>query len=212
MTTPREQLARARIQLLATGSLCRGTLGDTVHAAIDGGVDVVQLREKELPDGPYLELSIDLGGGVQQGGALFILNDRVAVGQFGACDGVHLGQEDLPLSLARKLLGDAALIGVSTHSVTQARLAERGGADYIGVGPAFPTGTKDTGYEPRGPEEIAKIVSSVSIPAFAIGGITLDNLPELHDAGVDRIAVSSAILSAEDPHAVAREMWSILTS
>jgi len=209
--TLRQELEDARLYLLATTELCPGPLYDTVSAALHGGVDLVQLREKNLGDGPYLELSIEFGGGVQQGGALFILNDRVAVAQFGACDGVHLGQEDLPLSLARGLLGADALIGISTHSLEQAREAERGGADYIGVGPAFPTGTKNTGYEPKGPEEIAEIVSSVSIPAFAIGGITLENLTELRAAGVTRIAVSSAILSAEDPEAAAREMRTILT-
>jgi thiamine-phosphate pyrophosphorylase len=212
MTTLQERLADARLYLLATGALCSGPLVETVARAIEGGVDVVQLREKHLGDGEFLELSERVGRVVQQSGAIYLLNDRVAVGQITECDGVHLGQEDLPLSLARGLLGDDSLIGISTHDLEQAREAEFGGADYIGVGPAFTTGTKATGYEPKGPEEIARIARSVSIPAFAIGGITLENLPLLRTAGIRRVAVSSAILSAEDPESAAREMRQILTS
>jgi thiamine-phosphate pyrophosphorylase len=208
----REQLEGARLYLLATAKLCHAPLLDTVLRAIEGGVDVVQLREKHLSDGEFLEISFGLEEAVRDAGALYLLNDRVAVAQVTGCDGVHLGQEDLPLSIARHLLGDEALIGISTHTPLQAKRAEQGGADYIGVGPSFNTGTKDTGYAPKGPEEIAKIAASVSIPAFAIGGITLENLPELHAAGVNRIAVSSAVLSAEDPQRVAAEMKSILTS
>jgi thiamine-phosphate pyrophosphorylase len=205
-------LEQARLYLLATTGLCRSPLPGTIREAVHGGVDIVQLREKQLGDAAFLELSNDIGGLVRQGGALFILNDRVAAAQVTACDGVHLGQEDLPLRLARDLLGADALIGISTHSREQAREAERGGADYIGVGPTFPTGTKDTGYAPLGPEEVAAIADSVSIPAFAIGGITPENLPQLRMAGVSRAAVSSALLRAKDPGEVARRMKEILGS
>ncbi len=207
-----ERLGRARLYLLATPGLCRRPLVEVVTRAIEGGVDIVQLREKDISDGDFLDLSIEVGNAVRHAKAEFLLNDRVAVGQVTACDGVHLGQEDLPLHLARSLLGDDALIGVSTHNPDQAREAEAGGADYIGVGPAFPTGTKDTGYRPKGPKEIAAIAACVSIPAFAIGGITLENLPLLREAGIDRVAVSSAILSAGDPSEVARQMKRILTA
>lgn len=205
-------LKDARLYLLATTGFCRGPLLETVLRAIEGGVDFVQLREKHLGDGEFLTLSARIRDAVHDAGATFILNDRVAVAQVTACDGVHLGQEDLPLALARPLLGDRLMIGISTHDVDQARSAAEGGADYIGVGPTFRTGTKDTGYEPKGPAEIATIASSVPIPAFAIGGITPENLPQLIAAGVRRVAVSSAILSAKDPCEVAREMKAMLTS
>lgn len=205
-------LEDARLYLLATAKLCGGPLLDTILRAIEGGVDLVQLREKHLGDGEFLALSAELRDAVHDAGAAFILNDRVAVAQVTACDGVHLGQEDLPLPFARPLLGDRLMIGISTHDVEQARRAAVGGADYIGVGPAFRTGTKDTGYEPMGPAGISAIASSVPIPAFAIGGITLENLPQLIAAGVRRVAVSAAILSAEDPGEVAREMKAMMTS
>ena len=208
----RELLVRSRLYLLATPGLCRRPIVEVVTRAIEGGVDIVQLRVKDIGDGDFLDLSIEVGNAVRRAKAIFLLNDRVAVGLVTACDGVHLGQEDLPLHLARSLLKDDALIGVSTHDPLQARAAAAGGADYIGVGPAFPTGTKDTGYDPKGAREVAEIAACVSIPAFAIGGITLENLPLLHEAGIDRVAVSSAILSAQDPGAVARRMKEILAS
>ncbi len=212
MASPRERLDNARLYLLATEELCRGPLLDTVIRAVEGGVDIVQLREKHLADGEFLALSTAIGDAVRRADALFILNDRVAVAKVTPCDGVHLGQEDLPLSLARSILGSEPLIGISTHDPDQARAAAGGGADYIGVGPAFPTATKETGYAPKGHGGIAAIARSVSIPAFAIGGITEENLPLLREAGIDRVAVSSAILTARDPARVARHMKRILES
>jgi thiamine-phosphate pyrophosphorylase len=208
MSDPRARLARARLYLLATRSLCRGPFEETLRLAIAGGVDIVQLREKEIGDEEFCELAGEVGALVRGLGALFIVNDRIRAANL--ADGVHLGQDDLGLAEAREILGPAALIGISTHDEAQARDAERNGADYVGVGPTFPTGTKDTGYDPRGPARIGAISAGLGIPAFAIGGITPENAPLLCKAGVTRIALSSAILTAPDPWEMARRMTALL--
>jgi thiamine-phosphate pyrophosphorylase len=199
------RLKEARVYLLATESLSHRPLGETVEEAIRAGVDVVQLREKALPDRELLRLSRVLREITARHGALFIVNDRPDLALLVHADGVHLGQDDLPFGEVRSVVGDEVLIGVSTHSLAQARTAERQGADYIGVGPLFPTRTKDAGPL-LGPEGLEEVLAQVKVPAFAIGGINTENVSAVSEKGGRRIAVSSAILGASDVTATVRSL------
>lgn len=210
MSEARTRLAAARLYLLATTALCRRPLIETVALALEGGVDVVQLREKEIGDRAFLRLARTVCEVARAADVVFLLNDRVAVAQITDCDGVHVGQDDLHAAMVRGLLPEGYLVGVSAHDPEQARAAEAEGADYIGVGPAFATSTKDTGYSFLGPDGAAEIARAVPIPAFAIGGIGTANVTDLVAAGIRRIAVSSAILGAADPVRAASDLAAAL--
>ncbi len=138
------------------------------------------------------------------------MNDRVDVAAAVGADGVHLGQEDIPLEAARKMLGSMAIIGVSAACVEEAIEAERGGADYLGVGPIFPTPSKDDAGEPIGLDGLKEIRRAVNIPLIAIGGINQDNLEAVMEAGADGAAVISAVAGAEDMVAAARRLAQII--
>jgi thiamine-phosphate pyrophosphorylase len=142
---------------------------------------------------------------MRRSGAAFIVNDHPDIAMAVEADGVHLGQDDLPVEVARKLMGGSRIIGVSTHSVEQARAAQSAGADYIGFGPIFTTRTKDAGPR-QGIEGLRQVRKAVTLPVIAIGGINSGNLDEVLKAGADGVAVISAILSAPDPYDTAREM------
>jgi thiamine-phosphate pyrophosphorylase len=133
----------------------------------------------------------------RQADALFIVNDYADIAAAVGADGVHLGQDDLPIDAARRVVGRSALIGLSTHSLAQAEAAQAAGADYIGFGPVFPTGTKNAGT-PRGLDELRAVTTHVAIPVIAIGGITETNAGAVIGAGARGIAVISAVLGAED--------------
>ena len=150
-------------------------------------------------------MSYELAGMVKRAGGVFIVNDHADIAKAVDADGVHLGQDDLPLEYGRKVLGWDKLIGISTHSVGQAREAEAAGADYIGFGPLFPTTTKDAG-PCQGVENLRSLRKAVTFPVLAIGGIRPDNLAEAMQAGANGVAVISAVLSAPDPGAAARDL------
>ena len=176
---------------------------EAAQQVIRGGADAVQLREKELPDREVLHLARELRRMTSAAGVRLIVNDRPDLARLAHADGVHLGQEDVPPVAARKVLSAEQIIGVSTHSIEQARKAVADGADYIGVGPMYATTTK--GYaQGVGPEYLRAAAEAVDVPIIAIGGITLANIPELYSAvpsfarGRVGIAVCSAILSADD--------------
>lgn len=207
----RERLADGRLYLLATTALCRRPLVETVRLAVAGGVDVVQLREKEADDRALLGLAREVADAARAGGALFVVNDRIKVARDAGADGVHLGQGDRSVAEARALLGDRPLVGLSTHDRDQAAAAVDLGADYLGFGPVFATATKATGYTPRGADLAGEVGRTVPRPVFAIGGIDEANLPALVAAGARRIAVSSAICGADDPEAAARALRRRLT-
>jgi thiamine-phosphate pyrophosphorylase len=136
-------------------------------------------------------------------GAIFIVNDRLDLALAVGADGAHVGQEDLPAGAARRLLGPGRILGVSTHDRAQAEAARGAGADYIGFGPMFPTGTKDTGYSPRGLAGLREVRAAVGLPILAIGGITLETAAEVIAAGATAPAVISAIVAAPDIAAAA---------
>jgi thiamine-phosphate pyrophosphorylase len=165
---------------------------------LDGGTTIVQLRWKRAPTGPLLAAAMTCRRLAAAHGALFFVNDRVDVALACAADGVHLGQEDLPLAAARRLLGDERWIGVSTHDLAQARAAEAAGADYIGFGPLFPTATKATGYRARGIDGLREVRSAVAVPIVAIGGIDRTNARSALDAGADAVAMISALRDVAD--------------
>jgi len=201
----RDRLAIAQLCVLVTDSLCRASLVGTVKEAILGGAQMIQLREKNVDDRTLLARARDVGQLTRAAGVLFIVNDRPDIARLCEADGVHLGQDDLPVHEARRILGPDALIGVSTHNLEQVRRAVLEGASYLGVGPTFPSQTKDFSTL-AGLEFVQAACADTSLPAFAIGGITQANLDQVLAAGARRIAVSNAICAADDPRAVAQAL------
>lgn len=170
---------------------------DVLRALLEGGAKIVQLRAKTMPPREVLQLAQKVRALTQPYQCTFIMNDRVDIALACEADGVHLGQEDLPLHAARKLMPNR-IIGISTHDLPQASEAERGGADYIGFGPMFGTQTKDTGYSARGLDMLKQIRAAVSLPIVAIGGINEQNVAQVWQAGADSAAIISDILHADD--------------
>lgn len=189
-------LAGVRLYVILASHLCKRPILETARLALEGGADMLQLREKEMSDGDFLRLAMELKELTAKMGRLLIVNDRPHIALESGADGLHLGQGDMPIGGARKLLGSDFIIGLSAHSLEQARLAHKEGADYIGVGPIFPTQTKPK-ERPIG-TEILRHVRDLPIPCFAIGGINLENLAEVIGAGVGRVAVCSAVIGQED--------------
>ena len=176
-----------------------------VEAAIDGGASIVQLREKHLDEGDFLREAERFVALCRRKGAISIINDNVEIAARTGADGVHVGQEDLEAGRVRALLGPDKIIGVSAHNVEEALAAQAAGADYLGTGAAFVTGTK-TNAKPISWETIRAVTAAVDIPVVAIGGITRDNLPELKDCGLDGVAVVSALFAQPDVKAAAEEL------
>ena len=193
--TRSERLQAARLYLLWTRSMAGDEAYDVLEAALEVGVDIVQLREKDPNDRDLLEAGRELRARTAAHGALLIVNDRPDIARLVDADGVHVGQDDLPIHEVRQVLSHDFLVGVSTHSEPQLRRALREGADYVGIGPVFPTETKDAGPT-LGADSFGRLAGEVKTPVFAIGGIHNDNIATLVAAGAHRIAVSSAILRA----------------
>lgn len=181
-------------------------LAALVRAAVAGGVTVVQLRAKGLAGRALVELGYELRRALAATGVPLLVNDRVDVAIACGAAGVHLGQEDMPVRLARALLGPEGTVGVSVNTPEEARRAETEGADYVGAGPAFATATKATDLPVLGPEGIGRIKGAVRIPVVAIGGIGPDNAAGLARAGADGIAVVSAVLGAPDARLAAEAL------
>lgn len=163
-----------------------------------GGARILQLRGKGLSSKELLEQAREIRELTRKAGATFIVNDRADFALLSDADGAHLGQDDLPVSEARRILGRGKLIGISTHNIEQALKAEQEGADYIGFGPIFETKTKADAEEAKGLPALMEIREKVEIPVVAIGGINLENLHEVMSAGTSGVAVISAIAKAED--------------
>ena len=198
----RTRLAGARLYVLLTGSKCTAALDWTIQQAADGGADVFQLREKTLPDRELIDRATRVRKWTRDAGVLFVVNDRPDIARLVGADGVHLGQDDLPVAAARRIVGPDMLIGVSTHNLEQVRQAVLDGADYLGVGPTFPSNTKSFDHFP-GLDFVREATAETTVPAFALGGIGPGNVAEVVQAGAKRIAVSSAVATADDPQAAA---------
>jgi thiamine-phosphate pyrophosphorylase len=201
-TGARERLADARLYVLMSGRTCTAALDWTIAEAAAGGADVVQLREKGLDDRALLERARNVRRWTRKAGVLFIVNDRPDVARLAEADGVHLGQDDLPVREARRILGPEALVGVSTHNVEQLRRAVLDGASYVGVGPTFPSGTKAFA-ELAGLDYVRQAAAETSLPAFVLGGINLETIGAAVAAGARRVAVSAAVCQADDPQQAA---------
>jgi len=171
---------------------------DVARAALLGGARMIQFREKSMSTLALFETAKQIRDLTRKHGATFIVNDRVDVAMASEADGVHLGKEDLPIGIARHILGKDALIGASVNSPEEAEAAVAAGASYLGVGPVYSTSTKADAGEAVGLRPIIEIKRVVSVPVLAIGGITCDNMREPLDAGADGIAVISAVAWAED--------------
>lgn len=186
-----------RALYLITDRLISGlTLTEIARQAIAAGVRTIQLREKEMSKGEFFKEALSLIKLFSKYKVLFIINDYVDIALTVDAHGVHLGQEDIPLREARKILGKDKIIGISTHSLKQALDSEREGADYIGFGPIFHTTTKNAG-EPKGIDALREIKKHIKIPVVAIGGIAIENATQVLKTGADAIAVAGGILSGD---------------
>ena len=203
------RLAERPLYLLVTEELCHHGAGAAIRGALQGGVGIVQVREKKMPDRQLLAHARRVREWTREAGALLIMNDRPDLAMLCEADGVHVGQDELSVHDVRRIVGPDRLIGVSTHSIEQARAAVLDGADYIGVGPVFPSQTKSF-REFAGLELVQQVAAEIRLPAYAIGGINETNLSSVLDAGLSRVAVSAAICSQADPAAAARALRSFL--
>jgi thiamine-phosphate pyrophosphorylase len=197
---------------LVTDRACCGARGveHVVGAAIDGGVTLVQLRDKHVDARPMIDLGRRLLALLRPAGIGLIVNDRIDVALAVDADGVHIGQQDIPYAEARRQLGPTRIIGVSVGSEAEARQAASWDVDYVGVGPAYPTATKADAGIALGADETARLARLAGHRAVAIGGIDATNAGALYAAGLEGVAVISAICSAADPGAAARELARVM--
>ncbi|HAV27106.1 MAG TPA: thiamine phosphate synthase [Lachnospiraceae bacterium] len=195
----RVDLARSLLLYAVTDRHWLGdrTLYDVVRESLEGGVTFLQLREKDLDEGTFFDEAVKLQAMAKDYGVPFVINDNVDIAIKMNADGVHVGQHDMEAGDVRALIGPDKILGVSAQTVDQAVLAEKRGADYLGVGAVFPTGSKDDADDVSF-ETLKAICRAVSIPVVAIGGITLENTPDLVGSGICGIAVISAIYARDN--------------
>lgn len=202
----RNRLRDSDLYVVITESFCAGRDSlDVLKACLAADVRLVQLREKHLADRPLLALARAWRAATWDAGALFIVDDRVDIALAAEADGVHLGQSDMPLDAARNV-APGLLLGASTHSLEDALAAQADGADYINIGPIFPTQTKETTVDAVGPEIIATIRPHLSIPFTCMGGIKANNIGIVLEQGARIVAVVTAVTEAEDPRAAAAQL------
>ncbi|MCI0532128.1 MAG: thiamine phosphate synthase [candidate division Zixibacteria bacterium] len=201
----RQILRHARLYVLIDAGLVgKRDLIRVAKQIASGGADLVQYRHKISDDGKFLQKALELKKIFKHKGIPLIINDRLDIAYCIDADGVHLGQKDLPVAAARKLLGKSKIIGASAETENQAKSAQREGADYIGLGPIFHTTTKKI-EKVRGLNLLRQIKGSLKIPYFAIGGINLQNLNQITQAECQRIVVGSAILNSRNPREACRK-------
>ena len=186
-----------RLYVIISSGLAKKPVLGTLQEVIQGGADAVQLREKMMSDGEFLALAKEFRRITSQSKILFVVNDRTEIAKKVDADGLHIGQSDLDIYNARMIIGCDRILGVSTHNIAQARKAQLEGADYISVGPLFPTPTKD--YEPPvGLDYLKEVKREIAIPFVAIGAINLGNLSKVLLAGGSRVAICSAIICSNN--------------
>lgn len=182
--------------ILDKDSLKKKDVIKVAEEVLRGGADVIQYRDKTSSDKAFIKEAMALKEIIKRHGRTFIINDRIDAARAVGADGVHLGQEDMPIRYAREIIGNK-IIGVSAHSLEEALRAEKDGADYIGIGPIFKSPSKP-GLKPIGPAVLKNIKKSAGIPFFAIGGINLKNIADLKKMGINKIAVISAAIANGD--------------
>jgi thiamine-phosphate pyrophosphorylase len=207
-----QRLSRARLYAIVdTGYVPMRLLMKVTELLVQGGVDLIQLRAKKQSEEEIVSLGHALRTVIPLEGPLFILNDHPHIVPKIEADGIHVGQDDLPVAEARAKAGEGSLVGKSTHALEQAIAAEKEGADYIGVGPIYATPTKPD-YVPVGPALIGQVRAAVHVPQFCIGGINEQTLPEVIAAGAQRVVIVSALLQSEDIPAYCRRVRKQLES
>ena len=183
----------------------------TIEESINGGVSVVQLREKTADTLEFYNLALKVKEITTKYNVPLIINDRIDVALAVDADGVHVGQSDMPCDVARKLIGENKILGVSAATIDEAKKAEKDGADYIGTGAVFPTSTKDDAPSIT-KKDLKNIVDSINIPVVAIGGINIENANELKNTGISGLSVVSAIMSADNPKKASEKLLNIFNS
>jgi thiamine-phosphate pyrophosphorylase len=212
MKAPRPSPVEVALYVVLDRGAAQGRdLLDVLDATVAGGCRMVQLREKEWPSGRLWPLAERLRARCRAAAVTFIVNDRLDLALALDADGVHLGQDDLPPRAARPLLRPGMILGLSTHSVEQARAAQAAGADYVAVGSMFPTATKPD-FQLVGPELVRKLRPEIRVPLIGIGGITPDNAGDVIRSGADGVAVISAVCAASDPAAATRRFLAAIAA
>ncbi len=210
LVSRRERLAQARLCVLVEGEASAAACAEQVAAIAAAGADLIQLRDKSLEDAALLERAIAAVAAARRHGALLVINDRPDIAVAAAADGVHLGEQDMPVLAARRVVGSSRLIGRTAHTIEEARAALRDAADYLGVGPCFPSGTK--AFETFAPQAFLEaVVNEAELPAFAIGGIEPQRIAQLRALGLSRVAVASAVTRADDPAAAVASLLAALS-
>lgn len=200
-----------KLYVIISSHLAKKPVLEILQDVIKGGADAVQLREKTMPDREFLIMAREFKKITTQSKTIFIVNDRAEIAKEVDADGLHIGQSDIDIHAARKMLGYDKIIGVSTHNILQARKAQQGGADYIGIGPVFFTATKD--YEPPvGLDCLKQINREIVIPFVAIGAINLGNIHDVLYAGVKRVAICSAIICSDNVLDATRSFKNLLST
>lgn len=199
------------LYVVTDSDLSRGrTDAEIARLAYEGGADAVQLRMKNADGRSMLAQAKEIARAAEEYNRFFFVNDRVDIAMASGADGVHLGQSDIPVEDARRMMGDDAIIGVSVHTVEQAREAIDGGADYLGVGSIFTTATKADAVQAIGLGVVFQITQEFDVPVVAIGGINRGNIQDVIRAGADSAAVVSAVVAQDDPAAAAHELRDLI--
>lgn len=201
--------SEVKLYVIISSNLMKKSLEEVLQDVIEGGADAIQLREKTMSDHEFLIIARQVRKVTAQSKTVFIVNDRVEIARKADADGLHIGQSDIDITTARSILGHNKIIGVSTHTISQARRAQQSGADYIGAGPVFSTATKS--YEPPvGLDYVQQVKKEITIPFVAVGGINIGNVQEVLHAGGRRIAICSAIICSENIIGVTRVFKDLL--
>ena len=193
------------LYLITDTSMSGLSLSQIVKKAVAAGVRTVQLRDKQMTKRDLYEQAVLVREITKKNKVTFIMNDYIDIAMAVRADGVHLGQDDMPVEETRRIVGKKMIIGISTHNLSQAMNAQKQGADYIGFGPVFQTSTKDAG-RPKGLRSLRNICSNINIPVVAIGGISWENIEAVLNAGADACAIISAIQSGHIKENVKRLM------
>lgn len=192
------------LYFLTDRGLSKQGIVEDVKQVLEAGCKIVQYREKEKTSREMVQEAVEIAGLCKEKGALFLVNDRIDIAMAVDANGVHLGQEDMLLKTARKILGSEKVIGITVHNLEEALQAERDGADYVCVSPIFHTDTKKDAGEPAGISLVREVKQNVKIPMAAIGGINKENVKQVVEAGADSVAVISAIVCSENVAEAAR--------
>ncbi len=206
-----KRFSGVRLYVIISSDLAKKPALETLQEVIKGGADAVQLREKTMSDSKFLALAREFRKITSESKTIFIINDRAEIAKKVDADGLHIGQSDMDIPNARKAIGEDKILGVSTHTIVQARNAQRGGADYISVGPIFYTTTKS--YEPPvGLDYLIQIKREIAIPFVAIGAINLENIDVVLHAGGERVAICAAIICSNNIRQATQSFKNHLTS